>query len=102
MEPGEIGPVSAPAEFFQNPWVPKAECCFSAAPHLPSPFGYRFAYSDYGRHRQNFLRTLLSNHILIKNAFDLGGFSNILRRRQVPIMVAFFRHDIVSKIDALH
>src|SRR5207245_8921010 len=48
MEPGEIGPVSAPAEFFQNPWVPKAECCFSAAPHPPSPFGCRFAYSDYG------------------------------------------------------
>ena len=52
------------------------------------------------RHRQNFLRTLLSNHILIKNAFDLGGFRNIRRGRQVLIMVAFFSDDIVAKIDA--
>ena len=52
------------------------------------------------RNRQDFFRAFLANDVLIENPFDLGGFRNIGRGRQILIVVAFLGDNVVAKVDA--
>ena len=53
------------------------------------------------RHRENLLRALLADDVLIEDLLDLRGLRNRGGRREGLLLVALLRDDVVAQVDAL-
>ena len=53
------------------------------------------------RHREHLLRALLTDHVLIEDLFDLGGFRERGPRLHRFVAVNLLANDVVAEVNAL-
>jgi hypothetical protein len=53
------------------------------------------------RDREDLLRALLPDHVLVENLLDLGRLRDGGRRRERLLLIALLRDDVVAEVDAL-